>query len=89
VELTFAEEHFRNANVSASGPTVTRSKIHVVIRPRRARDRRQGGAVARARQLLFSIKSYLMATDDAADDGVFRRATHMVVPWLSNKEDMR
>ncbi len=46
--------------------------------------------MARARQLLFSIKSYLMATDDVlGDDGVFRRATHMVVPWLLNKDDGR
>jgi len=34
------------------------------MRPKRNRDRRQANAVTRARQLLVSLRSYLMAIDD-------------------------
>ena len=89
IELSFAEEHMRG-NGAASGPsgTTTRTKIRVVMRPRRNRDRRRAAAVARARQLLASLRSYLMAADDRAepDEAVVRRATHMVVPWLLNRD---
>ncbi len=88
VELAFAEEHFRANNVAASTPSQTRTKIQVIMRPKRSRDRRRPPAVNRARQLLASLRSYLMATDDheQTDDGVFRRSTHMLVPWLLKKE---
>jgi diguanylate cyclase (GGDEF)-like protein len=88
VELAFAEEHVRgNNSTNASGPTTTRTKIQVIIRPKRNRDRRRAPAIARARQLLTSLRSYLMASDDRSqtDEAVFRRATHMLVPWLLKK----
>jgi diguanylate cyclase (GGDEF)-like protein/PAS domain S-box-containing protein len=88
VELAFAEEHFRANNLAPSAPSQTRTKIQVVMRPKRGRDRRQAPAVARARQLLSSLRSYLMATDDheQTDDGVVRRSAHMLVPWLLKRE---
>jgi hypothetical protein len=39
--------------------------IEVSIRPRRRRDRRRNNAVEQARQLLLSLKSYLMAHEKA------------------------
>ena len=90
VELTFAEEHVLQGNSdTATTPSHTRTKIQVVMRPKRNRDRRHANAVTRARQLLTSLRSYLMATDDhfeTADEAVVRRATHMIVPWLLNKD---
>jgi diguanylate cyclase (GGDEF)-like protein len=88
VELSFAEEHVRPNGSAAATPSLTRTKIQVVMRPKRNRDRRQANAVTRARQLLNSLRSYLMATDDHSqtDEAVFRRATHMLVPWLLKKE---
>jgi diguanylate cyclase (GGDEF)-like protein len=41
----------------------SRTLIHVVIRPQRARDRRQRDALERARQLLVSLKAYLVAQE--------------------------
>jgi hypothetical protein len=51
-----------------------RTIVHVTIRPKRKRDRRQDAA-ERASQLLISLKSYLMAQDyDAASAGQPKRA---------------
>jgi hypothetical protein len=89
VELAFAEEQVRGNSLSnnANGPTSTRTKIQVIIRPKRTRDRRRAPAIARARQLLAALRSYLMATDDHSltDDAVFRRSSHMLVPMLLKK----
>jgi hypothetical protein len=38
--------------------------VEVTIRPRRDRDRRREATVERARRLLGSLKSYLMARED-------------------------
>jgi diguanylate cyclase (GGDEF)-like protein len=89
VELSFAEEHVRGSGgPNAPNGTITRTKIQVVIRPKRNRDRRHSNAIGRARQLLASLRSYLMASDDFSqtDEGVFRRTTHMLVPWLLKKD---
>jgi hypothetical protein len=61
----------------------SRTLVHVVIRPQRARDRRQRDALERARQLLISLKAYLVAQEvdslqgaTAPDD-----AQKTVAPW--------
>ena len=94
MELSFAEEQVRGAHSSKnSAGTVTRTRIHVVVRPKRNRDRRRAGAVDRARRVLNSLRSYLMATEDHGpvddNENVLRRATHMLVPWLLNKDERR
>jgi diguanylate cyclase (GGDEF)-like protein/PAS domain S-box-containing protein len=88
IELQFAEEQMRGANSSGNtGGTLTRTKVQVIIRPRRSRDRRRATAVNRARVVLASLRSYLMATDDFETDGdnVLRRATHMALPSALKK----
>ncbi|MCA9270148.1 MAG: diguanylate cyclase [Planctomycetales bacterium] len=67
VELDFHER------VDSAGGAV-QTRIKVVIRPKRGRDRRKGEAVERARQILSSIKSYLMAQDYLDDDAHAARA---------------
>lgn len=47
--------------------TQTRTLIHVTIRPKRQRDRRRSDVVQRARHLLHSLKSYMMATETTSD----------------------
>ncbi len=96
LELAFAEERSRaeptnNTSAAVSAPSITRTKIRVVARPRRSRDRRRADAVARARQLLSSLRSYLMAAEDYSqtDDSVFQRASHMLLPWALKKVDDR
>jgi hypothetical protein len=92
IELTFEEKHL--ADAEQGGSHMAGTLIHVVVRPRRPRDRRRRDAVERARQLLVSIKSYLMAHDHGestalsgdspCSEGVLRRATQALTFWLSN-----
>jgi hypothetical protein len=66
VELKFNEKQ-----LSADGRSnqmALRTLIHVTIRPKRQRDRRRRDAIERARQILVSLKSYLMAQDYAEGD---------------------
>lgn len=84
LELSFAEEQERS---TGSGATSSRTRIRVVMRPKKTRDRRKSNAVNRARQLLSSMRSYLMATDDHSktDDAAFRRTMNMLTPLLMKK----
>ena len=52
-----------NSQGFASG-TYAETRVEVVIRPRRDRDRRREATVEKARRLLGSLKSYLMARED-------------------------
>ena len=61
VELHLEETH--QASERRPGCKDLRTAVQVTIRPKRQRDRRRDDADARARQLLASLKSYLMAQD--------------------------
>jgi diguanylate cyclase (GGDEF)-like protein/PAS domain S-box-containing protein len=63
-----------------------RTLVHVSIRPQRARDRRQRDALGRARQLLVSLKAYLVAQEVDPAQGVIPEKTpddaqKTVAPW--------
>ena len=88
VELRFEER--------TSGGSV-QTIINVVIRPKRGRDRRKSDSVERARQVLGSLKSYLIAQDysDAAPESsheapaatpeqVVDKARLLLGPWLDS-----
>jgi diguanylate cyclase (GGDEF)-like protein/PAS domain S-box-containing protein len=60
VELTLTEER---GDVSLNQGLMQRTRIHVAIRPRRDRDRRRSESVERARMVMASMKSYLMAAE--------------------------
>jgi diguanylate cyclase (GGDEF)-like protein/PAS domain S-box-containing protein len=68
IQLKLSQKHVERANTQgfAAGKYVE-TQIDVVIRPRRDRDRRRDAAVEKARRLLGSLKSYLMARED---DGI-------------------
>ncbi|MEM8864629.1 MAG: diguanylate cyclase, partial [Planctomycetota bacterium] len=68
IDVQLAQEHVDRTNSSglAAGAYV-QTNVNVLIRPRRERDRRRGRATERARLLLGSLKSYLMAKEAAAD----------------------
>jgi len=55
--------HDNDGNRIETGDLALRTLVHVSIRPKRNRDRRRRDAVERARRLLASLKSYLMAND--------------------------
>lgn len=60
VEMKLTEETFEKLNSQGQG---NRTRIYVAIRLRRDRDRRRKDAIDRARMVMSSIKSYLVATE--------------------------
>jgi diguanylate cyclase (GGDEF)-like protein/PAS domain S-box-containing protein/putative nucleotidyltransferase with HDIG domain len=65
IDLKLSQGHVERANTQgyAAGQYVE-TRIATVIRPRRDRDRRQDAVVEKARRLLGSLKSYLMAMEE-------------------------
>jgi hypothetical protein len=61
IELRFAE--IRIEAEDGKPQQSTRTLIRAAVRPRRNRDRRRRDAIDRARLLVSSVKSYLMAQD--------------------------
>ena len=91
MEMTFNEREIMSDG--RAGGNMSRTVIHVAIRPKRQRDRRRRDAVERARQLLVSLKSYLMAHDHTAEqkpvaqrdeerEGFLRNAKQVLSYWL-------
>lgn len=64
IELRLEETHLEAGRTQ--GTNASRTLAHVTIRPKRQRDRRRRDVVDRARQLLCSLRSYLMAQDYSA-----------------------
>lgn len=65
IHLKLSQQHTERSNTQgfAAGAYVE-TRVEVTIRPRRDRDRRREATVERARRLLGSLKSYLMARED-------------------------
>lgn len=87
VELSFGEEQLRPTHErSSENQRVVRTKVNVVIRPQRQRDRRRNDAGSHAQHLLASLRSYLMASEAVEETGVnvLNRATAIVSSWLNN-----
>jgi diguanylate cyclase (GGDEF)-like protein/PAS domain S-box-containing protein/putative nucleotidyltransferase with HDIG domain len=65
IQLKLSQKHVERSNTQgfAAGKYVV-TQIDVVVRPRRDRDRRREAIEERARRLLGSLKSYLMARED-------------------------
>lgn len=82
LDLRFEEEELSKSRQRAAG--VSRTKIHVTLTAQPNRDRRQQELNERAREMLLSFRSYLMAVpcEQATSDNVLRRATRILTPWL-------
>ncbi|HEX4148930.1 MAG TPA: diguanylate cyclase, partial [Pirellulales bacterium] len=63
VDLEFSEE--QSAKQADRRGGVARTRIHVEINPQRPRERRQAEVLARGRQVLISLRAYLMASEAA------------------------
>ncbi len=93
-ELKFDEKQQESAD---SGGKSSRTLVFVSIRPIRNRDRRRRNVVERARQLVASLKSYLMAQDFAGSNavrgdesegsGVFEKAKGFLKPLFGNSSN--
>jgi len=87
LELRFEEEVLERANDLGSTIATSRTKIHVAVRPRKNRDRRRADVGERAREVLASFRSYLMATteDSPPAESALRRAKSILAPWLAQR----
>ncbi len=65
LDLRFKEKRYRKSENNPSSE-ILRTKIHLSIAPARNRDRRRGAAVNRAREMLISLQSYLIAAEEDA-----------------------
>lgn len=63
LDMTFAEDVPEQTETGRS--QIVRTRIRVEVRPQRSRDRRQADACQRVKQLLISLRAYLMAIDVA------------------------
>jgi hypothetical protein len=81
IELSFAEER-------PHGSQTAQTRVEVVIRPMKHRDRRRGDAVQRARQVLASLKAYLMACEVSSPTelGKPRQTATLLLPWRAKRE---
>ncbi|MDZ4821820.1 MAG: diguanylate cyclase [Planctomycetota bacterium] len=71
-ELNFTEEHLTVGN--SAGNITQRTKVDIVVRPKRGRDRRKDSGLESARQIMASLRAYLMATDyDPKEDANGKR----------------
>ncbi len=68
--LDLRMKEFRQTRQADRGAAFGRAqtKIQVAIAPKRSRDRRRTDVVARAREVLLSLRAYLMADDDPQPD---------------------
>jgi diguanylate cyclase (GGDEF)-like protein len=65
IQLKLSQHHAERANAQGfAAGTYVETRMAVTIHPRRDRDRRREATVERARRLLGSLKSYLMARED-------------------------
>jgi diguanylate cyclase (GGDEF)-like protein/PAS domain S-box-containing protein/putative nucleotidyltransferase with HDIG domain len=67
IHLKLSQQHSERTYVQGQGVAsgqFIETRVHVQIRPRRDRDRRREATMERARRLLGSLKSYLMARED-------------------------
>lgn len=88
IELRFEEEQFQKiSSEGVGGPAVSRTRIHAGVSPCKKRDRRRADVDDRAREVLASFRSYLMATSEAppTTKGVLSRASRILAPWLTKR----
>ncbi len=79
MELKFSQQSAVGSN--------PHTHIHVVVRPKRSRERRREQSTERARQVMASLRAYLMV-DKAVDDrkGSSRRSKRTRLPWLPSRD---
>jgi hypothetical protein len=84
INLTFEEERLHEPDGrESSGVT----RIQVAIAPTKDRDRRRNDVLARARDVLTSFRSYLMADEEQQipAGGTLTRVKQMIAPWLARR----
>jgi hypothetical protein len=88
LNVRFEEERLENAErYGTSIGGVSHTRIRVTISPRKNRDRRRGDVEQRAREVLASFRSYLMAAQAPStprdSHSVLHRVSRVFTPWLT------
>ena len=88
LDLRFEEERLERADCEESSDRgVSRTRIHVTITPKKNRDRRRSDVLDRARTVLISFRSYLMASEEGPiANGAIRKAKRTLIPWLLRRQ---
>lgn len=94
IEVRMQEEKVsRPAPDGGAGREVIQTRIYVTIAPLSHRDRRRSRSAERARELSASLRSYLMATQEAEtaeilppEQGILYRVRKIFLPWLLKQE---
>ena len=86
LNVRMEEDHAQVASSGAVG--ATRTKIKIAISMRGNRNRRQGDMTVRARELLISFRSYLMANEcePMSSAGVMTGVKRILTPWRSRSK---
>lgn len=84
-EERWGEDTSGTPELSYASPT--RTRIGIAISTLDGRNRRHGEAAAKARELLISFRSYMMATErePEASSGVMTRVRKILTPWRGDK----
>ena len=87
VDLRFEEERFQNEERDPTSGGVLRTRIRLSINPKKHRDRRRDDVSDRARDVLLSFRSYLMAAEEEATSptGALSRVKRILAPWLAKE----
>jgi len=87
VELRFAQIETVPDETIGKAKVLSQTRIHVVVRPKRNRDRRHSNAMEQARHVVASLRSYLMATEVAttSESGMLKKVTTLLVPWVNRR----
>ncbi len=88
LELNFSANCLPSLNPKrASSSENQGTKIQVIIRPKKDRDRRRAQSKEKARQLLSSLRSYLMAREESPEhEDPIARAKKVLAPMLRKKD---
>jgi len=85
VQLKFEEERYQKDTSEPGSNSTARTRIQVEINPKKARDRRRADLQNRAREVLVSFRSYLMATEVETenDAGMLDKVKRILTPWMN------
>jgi hypothetical protein len=85
MNMRFSEEQLRaQASSAKTSAAVSQIRLYVTISSQKTKDVCPGEMVQRARQIMTSLRAYLMALAeaDATQEGTLRKAKRILVPWL-------
>jgi diguanylate cyclase (GGDEF)-like protein len=83
LDIRLEEEHLQRSGSEPSKEAGTWTKLHVAVSPLRSRDRRRADVTDRAREVMVSFRSYLMASEatTGTPTGMMDRMKQILNPW--------